>query len=471
MKLRSLNQTHNSWSVIQVEVSFIPGMPQIHFLGRADSSLKESVFRIKSAFRSCGFQFPRAQQIIVNLTPQHIKKISPGIELAVALAILKMTGQGPEWNPADFVVYGNISLTGEIQFPDVEAPLQIPSPQSLLSGPGFEKFTEGFCLNHLKNFSDIKKREKTVQQKPQRPPSTVSKLTTTQAEILEVLAVGEHHAMLAGSQGSGKSVVLDALPTYLRPPIEESIYFHQVYFSKTLTWRPVARPHHTITPQSMVGGGVPPKPGEITRAHGGALLLDEMMQFKPLALESLREALSHHEITVSRGLRNETFQAHFQLVGTTNLCPCGKWVPQKNKSCGYSASRCLSTLQKISGPLLDRLQGFFFFQDQMEKWEVPDTVVKKRIEDAQILQSKQGRMHNRDFQESALNSEEAKIWKKWLMAFNISSARRRQACVAWARTLADLEQQEQIQKHHFEKAYEQTIQTYQNLLKWGGGLD
>ena len=469
MKLMSINQSQNRWSFIQVEVSFIPGLPQVHFLGQADAVLKESVFRIKSAFKNCGFEFPKAQQIVVNLTPKHVKKVSPGIELAVALAILKLTGQGPEWNPADYVVYGDISLTGEIQFPDIGKPLQIPEPFTLLSGPGFEKYLDGFCLTHLSDFGGLKKLAKDAHQVPAAPLSVLSNLTPRQAEAIEILAVGEHHALLAGSHGSGKSMVFDALPAFLRPPSEEQIHYHRLQFSKTLTWRPVARPHHTISPLYMVGGGVPPKPGEITRAHGGALLLDEMMEFKPQALEVLREALSHQEVTVSRGLQSETFQADFLLVGTTNLCPCGKWVPQKAKTCSYNERRCLSTLQKLSGPLLDRLQGFFFFADKMEKWEVPDWEVKKKIQDAQGLQTAQGRIHNRNFQEDDLVAEESAVWRDRLGVMNISSARRRQACIAWARTLADLELQERIQKDHFDKAYEQTIQNYLNLLKWGGG--
>ncbi len=470
MKLMSLNQYQNRWSLIQVEVSFIPGLPQIHFLGQADAVLKESVFRIKSAFKTCGYEFPKAQQIVVNLTPKHVKKISPGIELAVALAILKMTDQGPTWNPSDYVVYGDISLIGEIQFPDSGKPVQIPKPFTLLSGPGFEKYTEGFCLQNLSDLSGLKQRSKLDHHRPIRPLSAVSNLTLRQAEVIGTLAVGEHHALLAGSQGSGKSMVFDALPSFLRPPSEELIYFHRTQFSKSLNWRPVARPHHSITPQSMVGGGVPPKPGEITRAHGGALLLDELMEFKPPVLESLREALSHHEITVSRGLQSETFQAHFQLVGTTNLCPCGKWVPGRGKNCGYNERRCLSTLQKLSGPMLDRLQGFFFFQDKMEKWDVTDLELRTKVQAAQEFQTQHGRIHNRDFREEDLFPEEAEIWKDRLEVFNVSSARRRQSCVAWARTLADLELSDRIKNEHFEKAHTQTIQNYQNLLKWGGGL-
>lgn len=174
---------------------------------------------------------------------------------------------------------------------------------------------------------------------------------------------------------------------------------------------------------------------------------------------------------MSRGLQSEVFKAHFQLVATTNLCPCGKWVPKKSKNCGYSERRCLSTLQKLSGPLLDRLQGFFFFKDKMEKWEISDQQIRRKIQAAQELQTTQGRFQNRDFQEENLKPEEASIWKDRLQVFDVSSARRRQSCVAWARTLADLDQSERIQKQHFEKAFEQTIQNYQNLLKWGGGSD
>ena len=471
MKIFSLNPSQYQWSAIQVEVSFIPGLPQIHFLGRADSMLKESVFRIKSAFRYCGYQFPKAQQIVVNLTPKHIKKISPGIDLAVALAILKMTGQGPQWNPEDYIVYGDLSLEGEVFFPDTGSAIQISGEKPLLSGHGFEKYISGFCLKSLRDLHSPPFIEKKDSDKISRPALGMSALSSRQAEVLEVLSVGEHHALLAGSQGSGKSVVLDLLSSFLRQPSSENLEFHQRYFSQDLTWRAVARPHHTVSPQSLVGGGVPPKPGEITRAHGGALLLDEMMEFKPLALEALREALSHQVITISRGLQTETFQADFQLVGTTNLCPCGKWVPGKIKSCGYNERRCLSTLQKLSGPLLDRLQGFLFFPSKMEKWTVPTQKVFEKVQRAQAFQESQKRKGNKSFQEKDLHPQEMKIWQERLNTFSISSARRRQACVAWARTLADLDLSERVQKPHFERAYEQTIQNYQNLIKWGGGSD
>jgi magnesium chelatase family protein len=471
MKLMSLNQANNRWSLIQVEVSFIPGLPQVHFLGQADAVLKESVFRIKSAFRQCGYEFPKAQQVVVNLTPKHVKKNSPGIELAVALAILKLTGQGPDWEPSDFVVYGDISLNGDVYFPDSGRTLQVPGPLPLLSGPGFEKYTDGFCLKNLSDLAGLHTLEKVETPKLTRPQPGVSFLTQRQAEVIQILAVGEHHALMAGTQGSGKSVVFDVLPSFLRGPSRPILDFHRDYFAKTLSWRPVARPHHSITPQSMVGGTVPPKPGEITRAHGGALFLDEMMEFKPPALEVLREALSNKSVTVSRGLQNETFDSDFMLVGAMNLCPCGKWTPGKVKTCSYAERRCLSVMQKLSGPMMDRLQGFFFFNEKMEKWSVSADDLMMTVQCAYDLQSFQGRTNNRHFTEEDLFEEEKKAWGERLSVLNISSARRRQSCVAWARTLADLDQSERIQRKHFEKAFEHTIENYQKLLKWGGGAD
>ncbi len=222
----------------------------------------------------------------------------------------------------------------------------------------------------------------------------------------------------------------------------------------------------------MVGGGVPPKPGEITRAHGGALFLDEMMEFRPSAIEALREALSQGEVTVTRGLRSETFQSDFMLVGTTNLCPCGRWIPGQDKNCGYSQKRCLSTLQKLSGPLLDRIQTFFFFDGSRAPWRVKVTDLEKNISRAQMFQKERGHSRpNRLFQEDQLTGEEGKLWACFLESLPVSSARRRQAWVSVARTLADLSQREKIQEQDLREAYELTVQGYEKLQKWGAGSD
>lgn len=470
MKILSLNLYQNRWHELEIEVSFIPGLPQVHFLGHVDPTLKESALRIKSAFRACGYDFPKAHQVVVNLKPKHIKKMSPGIELPLALVILKMTGQGPDWSLEDYTVFGDISLDGEIQFPDSSIYFESQFRKNLLSGKGSEKFASGYQLSHLKELNDLRWVDKVATHPLLRPEPTVFSLSSQQARVLKILAVGEHHSLLAGSQGTGKSLILDVLPRLLRGPEISLLEEHRKTFSRNLSWRPQSRPHHTTTPQSMVGGGVPPRPGEITRAHGGVLFLDEMMEFKVQALEVLREALSSREVTVSRGLISETFQADFQLVGTTNLCPCGKWTPGQLKNCGYSQRRCLSTLQKISGPLMDRVQTFFFFADRKANWTESLEDLEEKILKIQEFQKAQQRgQGNRFFAEAQLTEAEKSDWLFWTQQLAVSSARRRQAWLAVARTLADLELRETINRHHFEEAYTLSIENYQKLLKWGAG--
>lgn len=465
MKIFSLTEISSRYCPIQVEVSFLPGLPQVHFLGRADSHLKESSLRLKSAFRACGFKFPKAQQVIVNLTPSHVKKISPGIELAVAVAILKMTGQGPDWNPQDYIVFGELGLNGEIRFPPVSKFFEKFESHGLLSGPGLEQYSSGFQVQSLSELGEIHKVEKQRVWNIQRPPAPVLKLTQGQADAVLITAVGGHHVLLAGSQGSGKTLMAEVLTHLLEEPDAELLQWHEAVFGKKLSWRPVARPHHTIPPQSMVGGGVPPKPGEITRAHGGLLFLDEMMEFKPATLEVLREALSSQQVNVSRGLQSVTFPSSFQLIGTTNLCPCGKWTPDKTPDCGYNEKRCRSIIHKLSGPLIDRIQGLFYFTAKMEKPQVLLEDLKLRIEKSKNFQKAQGRTHNREFGEEDLNSEEQKVWSEFLETLEVPSVRRRQGWVAWARTLADLEKSERLQKHHFQKAYEQSVVSFEALYE------
>jgi len=211
---------------------------------------------------------------------------------------------------------------------------------------------------------------------------------------------------------------------------------------------------------------VPPKPGEITRAHGGLLFLDEMMEFKPPTLEVLREALSSQKVTVSRGLQSKSFLADFQLIGTTNLCPCGKWTPGKMRNCSFNEKRCRSVLQKLSGPLMDRLQGFLYFDEKAERPKISVDHVKTEIQKVREFQKTQSRKAvNRLFEDSQLSAQELKIWNQFNLSFELSSVRRRQATLSWAKTLADLDLSPEIKSEHLQGAYEDCVLSLSGLLK------
>ena len=466
MKIKSLTEISNQYEIIEVEISFLPGLPQIHFLGRADNHLKESALRIRSAFRACGFQFPQTQKIVVNLTPSHLKKVSTGIELAVALGILQMTDQVTGTDFQNYVIFGELSLEGEVQFPALSRFIPDQAQFKILSGRGLEQYQSGFQIEKLIDATFAREVPRIANRKLKAPLSPVSHLTIRQAQALKILCVGEHHALIAGSQGSGKTMLVEALQSLMNPPSFETLNFHESHFSQKLNWRPVARPHHTVSPLSMVGGGVPPKPGEITRAHGGLLFLDEMMEFKSPTLEVLREALSSQKVTVSRGLQSKSFLADFQMIGTTNLCPCGKWTPGKMRNCSFNEKRCRSVLQKLSGPLMDRLQGFLYFDEKAERPKISVDQVKTEIQKVREFQKTQNRkVVNRLFDETNLSSQELTIWNQFNSNFELSSVRRRQATLSWARTLADLDLSPDIKAEHLQGAYADCVLSLTGLLK------
>lgn len=465
MKIRSLTELGQKYELIDVEIHFLPGLPQIHFLGRADSHLRESALRIRSAFQACGFQFPMTQKIVVNLTPSHIKKISSGAELAIAMGILQLTEQLKGFDLSNLVIFGELGLSGEVLFPPVVKLLPEIANAKWMSGPGFEKLSAGFQISHFKSVKTPHWVEKQSHYQMTVPALISSRVSARQARALEILSTGGHHALIAGAQGSGKTWLTEMLISLLPAPQECILDFHEVMFAKKWSWVPVARPHHSTPPISMVGGGVPPSPGEITRAHGGLLFLDEMFEFKPATLEVLREALSSQKVTVSRGAKSQIFPADFQLVGTTNLCPCGKWTPGKTKTCSFNERRCTSVLQKLSGPLMDRVQGILYFEDRADPKVIPTKRVVETIQKARSFQKSRNRtIPNRVWSEEFLNGQETERWQQFIANFELSSARRSQAVLAWARTLADLEGEIEISKAHLQVAYEDCVLSLSRLL-------
>ncbi|MFN8845898.1 MAG: ATP-binding protein [Bdellovibrionales bacterium] len=465
MKIKSLNEVGSRYEIIEVEVHFLPGLPQIHFLGRADSHLKECGLRIRSAFQNSMLQFPMNQKVVVNLTPSHVKKVSAGVELAIAVLILQMTGQIQIQDIEKYVVFGELSLTGLIQFPEVAKLLPDLKEDLLLSGPGLEKLSSGWQCSNISEIAQTQWVEKQSQYQLAQFSANSAMLTHSQAEALKILCLGGHHALIAGAQGTGKTWLIETLISLLPAPSMNTLKFHEVLFAKKLNWVPVARPHHSTPLVSLVGGGVPPKPGEITRAHGGLLFLDEMFEFKPAALEGLREALSSQFVTVSRGLQSQQFPADFQLIGTTNLCPCGKWIPGRLRNCSYNEKRCTSVLQKLSGPLMDRLQGIFYFSEKPEKRTVSLSELRAQIESIRDFQIKNKRqLSNRVWSEAQLTLTEVKLWDQFQSGFELSSARRSQAVLAWARTLADCDTSPEIQARHLQKAYEDCVLSLSRLI-------
>ena len=348
----------------EVEVKLMPGIPHLHIVGLPDQSMREIGVRLKSALKSGGYQWPRGHQIIVNLRPAHVRKHSAGVDLAVALGVLHATRQlRPEIvRTLDHaVVYGEFALDGRVFAPaDVDRALGNLGAGTLLTGVVGDGVREGrwLELDHLTAVAPVaRERSFDWRQDLERPTPPDIGLSPPAFEALWLAAHLELSVLVAGPQGSGKSTWARALHAVSRPPRRSHIRARAALFGAedpALRWRPLERPHHTASTIAIVGGGRPLQPGVVSRAHGGVLIMDEFLEFHPHVLEALREPLEDGVIEVARAGARERWPARFQLVATTNLCPCGELNPVARTACRFSLSRCRLICQRLSGPLLDR---------------------------------------------------------------------------------------------------------------------
>lgn len=480
MKVQSLIRDKNELIPVEVELTLWPGLPGIQFLGLPDQHLKESALRIKSAIRQAGFDFPKSQQILVNLRPSHLKKTSRGLELAVAVAYLWESGQVQKpVLSSDYFIYGELTLMGEVLEPeDLNEDLQVAYPIVLTGhnqGTSSPSFFRKQVISTLKEIlSPIEKTPDRVTQILKRPKGFEKYLfSRRQARLLQILAVGEHSALLAGPAGSGKSTVAQVLPSLLIKPLEQDFKrLLQVHrqFGQELEWRPVIKPHHTTPTMAMIGGGSVPFAGEISRAHGGVLILDEMLEFDPVVQEALREPFEEGKIRVSRAGKWAEYPAKSVIIGTTNLCPCGDWTPlDKHQSCRFSLRKCQSYSQKLSGPLVDRFE-VLDFTERLLKLEVSYQDLFISIQNAQVFSDRMGGATAVPNSQKEIEWIESTVAPKLLSTVfpeHWSSRRRRSAALRVARTLADIEGSEQIQTKHIDESLRWTMHNFEKLKRWG----
>lgn len=472
MKLKSLIKNNHELVPVEVEVLLLPGLPQVHFLGLPDQIIKESVLRIKSAIKTQGFDFPRAQQVIVNLRPNHLKKSSRGLELAVAAGILWETGQLPlPIMEEDFVVYGELGLDGEIYEPEDLNLNLYRQNLKILTGQGHEK--SNFIKLKSKSLQDLTCPE--IQEPQERTYSVIRPqilniidVPKDQARLLEILVQGEHTFLLAGPQGSGKSTIAKVAHALLRSPAASEVEeIRKIKKNKVseVSWRPFVSPHHSITLKALTGGGVPLYHGQITEAHRGLLIFDELLEFSRPALEALREPLENGSISIARGAQRSEFPARFVFGATTNLCPCGRWSPEEKRFyCNFSIKKCTSYLEKLSGPLLDRFNVLYFTNNKAKERVLLEDI-QQRIELAQKFSLDQfgAFEYPKRWAEDRLLSQVDRYYWLQHLPVHSSSQRRRLATLRVARTIADLEQSKLIKNNHLEEALQYTYKPFEKL--------
>ena len=454
---------------IKVEVAGYNGLPGIKITGLPDTVVKESFYRISTAFRSCKIELP-LKRFVINFIPADVPKKGAGFDLPIAAAILKAIGVIPIDAFNDHMLYGELSLTGELRFVTGVLPIinhaagnfeKVVIP--LLNADEASFFKERTIP--IKDLHDLIKLSKgefvrydinngaAAKEKNYRDLSDVvgQPLAIRAAEIA---AAGRHHMLLIGSPGCGKSMIGERIPGIM-PPLteEEKLAVNSIYSmagllggnTPTINSRPFRSPHHTISDSALIGGQ---RIGEISLAHKGVLFLDELSEFKYNVLNALREPLEKGSINISRANYHNTMPADFLLVAASNPCDCGNLL-KKDGSCKCSTMSLQRFNRRLNGPLMDRFDIKVVMSPPKVKYaELYPTEKAKDLSTEEIRKRViAARTFINELKIKGIKqklSEEAKKSLDRFINSNTSSIRQVRKIINLSKTIAALDQKESI---------------------------
>lgn len=363
--------------MIRVEVDVHRGLPNFHIVGLPDTAVREARERVRAAVVNCGFEFP-LQRITASLAPADLRKAGPAMDLALATALLGAAGELKIEALAGWSLVGELALDGSVR--PVRGALAMAEEARANGRRGLivpaangpeASLAEGITVQTIENFAELGSlREGRIPGREAIPavPDGADDLPDLadlrgQANLrmaVEIAAAGGHGLLMIGPPGAGKSLAARRIPSVL-PPLngEEILEVARISSAcgigdgRISSIRPFRAPHHTVSAAGLVGGGSPPRPGEITLAHRGVLFLDELCEFSRPSLEALREPLETGSVTISRARGRQTLPSRFTLVAAANPCPCGRGEDDPRCRCSEASARRYRAA--LSGALIDRI--------------------------------------------------------------------------------------------------------------------